>query len=198
MAGRDGPGRRSKVARLIDEYDLEGLGAELERQWTAPGSDRSSLRELASVVNRRVLAARLREAGGRPLDGEVATLYRLLADPDAGAADRTRARRRLEREGIDVEALTDEFVSYQAVRTYLTSHRGVSYEAEPTPADETIARLQGRLEAVTADKLADGRERGDLALGDHDVTVAVSVACRDCGRQLDVGTLLAEGGCDCG
>lgn len=198
MAGSDGPGRRSKVARLINEYDLDGLGAELERKWTAPAADRSSLRELASVVNRRVLAARVREAGGRPLDGEVANLYRLLSEPDAGAADRTRARRRMEREGIDVDALTDEFVSYQAVRTYLTSHRGVSYEAEPVGPEETIARLQGRLEAVAADKLADARDRGELPLGDHEVTVAVSVACRDCGRQLDVGTLLADGGCDCG
>jgi len=27
-------GRRSKVARLIEEYDLQGLGAELEQFWT--------------------------------------------------------------------------------------------------------------------------------------------------------------------
>lgn len=200
MAESDGPGRRSKVARIIEKYDLDGLGAELERKWTASGDERASLRQLAETFNRRVLAGALRKAGGRPLDGEVANLYRLLEAPDIGAADRTRARRRLQREGVDVDGLTDEFVSYQAVRTYLTNHRGVTYEPEAestAAADETIARLQTRLEAVTEDKLESARKRGAITLGEHDVTVAVHVACRDCGRQLDVGTLLADGGCDC-
>jgi hypothetical protein len=199
MSDSDGPGRRSKVARLIETYDLDGLGAELERKWTATGDERASLRDLAELFNRRVLAGALRAAGGRPLDGEVENLYRLLEDPDAGAADRTRARRRLEREGVDVDALAEEFVSYQAIRTYLTRHRDVSYEpeGEPATAGETIARLQSRLETVTEDKLSGARDRGEITLGESDVTVAVLVACRDCGRQLDVGTLLAEGGCEC-
>lgn len=184
---------------MIEEYDLDGLGAELERRWTAPGEERASLRDLAETVNRRVLAAAIQSAGGRPLAGEVSNLYRLLDGPEAGPAARTRAKRRLEREGVDVESVTEEFVSYQAVRTYLTTHRGASYdpETEPASADETIARLRSRLEAVAEDKLSGASERGEITLGEHDVTVAVRVACRDCGRQLDVGTLLAEGGCDC-
>lgn len=40
-------GRRSKVARLIEEYDLSGLGEELEQRWTAE-EDWQSLRELTA------------------------------------------------------------------------------------------------------------------------------------------------------
>lgn len=199
MAG--GPGRPSKVARVIDEYDLVDLGAELERRWTAPPDHREGLRDLADVVNRRVLEAALDGADHRPLAGDVESLYRALTDGESGAAERTRARRRLERAGVDVESLRADFVSHSAVRTYLRSHRDASYEPEPAPlerADTAIARLQGRLEAVTVDRLAAARRRDAIALGEHDVTVSVRVACRDCGRQVDVATLLNEGGCACG
>ncbi|MFC6771661.1 rod-determining factor RdfA, partial [Halorubrum pallidum] len=47
----------SKVARVIEAYDLAGLGAQLERQWTGADGDRTSLRDLADVFNRRVLEA---------------------------------------------------------------------------------------------------------------------------------------------
>jgi len=42
--------RAGKVARLLAEYDMESLGPELERLWTAD-EDRQSLRELADYFN---------------------------------------------------------------------------------------------------------------------------------------------------
>lgn len=61
-SGKSTRGRRSKVARLIDEYEWTGLGATLEARWTADGSERASLRDLADQFNERVLEAALREA----------------------------------------------------------------------------------------------------------------------------------------
>lgn len=200
MMGRDGPGRPSKVARLIDEYDLAGLGDELERRWTAPDDRRDSLRDLATVVNRRVLETALQRAEVRPLPGSIAELYRELTATDSSAGDRTRARRRLERAGVDVAELREDFVSHAAVRTYLQSHRGLDHEEDRGPtdaADTTIARLAGRLEAVTADRVAAATRRGEIALGDHDVTVTVRVACRDCGEQRPARVLLDGGSCGC-
>lgn len=200
MTGRDGPGRPSKVARLIDEYDLASLGDELERRWTAPDDRRDSLRDLATVVNRRVLETALQRAEVRPLPGSIAALHRELTATESSAGERTRARRRLERAGVDVAELREDFVSHAAVRTYLQSHRGLEHTEDrgPTDApDTTIARLAGRLEAVTADRVAAATRRGDLALGDHDVTVTVRVACRDCGQQRPVSELLEAGGCGC-
>lgn len=195
-----GPGRPSKVARLIEEYGLDGLGAELEQRWTAPGDRRDSLRDLATVVNQRVLETALQRAAVRPLPGSVAELYRELTTTESSAGNRTRARRRLERAGIDVDELREDFVSHAAVRTYLRNTRGVEHEADRDPAesaDATIARLAGRLEAVTADRVGAAADRGDIALGEHDVTVTVRVACRECGQQQPVGELLDGGGCDC-
>ncbi len=198
--GSAGSGRPSKVARLIEEEGLDGLGTELERKWTADGSERHSLRDLSALFNRRLIEARLRDAGLHSLSGEVENLHRLLAADDVSAADRTRARRRLEREGIDVRALQDDFVSYQSVRTYLQSHREAAYEPDTDPvetAESTIGRLRSRLATVTESKLDGASDAEALGIGEFDVTVSVRVACRDCGEQIDVATLLEEGGCGC-
>lgn len=55
-------GRQLKLTRLIDEYDLKGLGAELERRWTAD-ENRSSLRDLAEYFNHQLVEAAMTEAG---------------------------------------------------------------------------------------------------------------------------------------
>ncbi len=41
----------SKVAPLIDEYELDGLGAEFEARWTGAGEVRMRLRDLAEFFN---------------------------------------------------------------------------------------------------------------------------------------------------
>lgn len=198
----NGRGRPSKVVRLIDRYGLDGLGAELEDLWTTERqSERKSLRELADYFNRRMLEKVLTETGSQPLDGEVENIYRLLEGADASAADRTRVERRLEREGIDVEALRSDFVSYQAIRTYLRKHRDAEYS--PQTADRTekalenIQRLRSRMVTVTESKLDQMKKGDELSLGETRVTVDVRVFCSDCGQQFDVGTLLDRGGCDC-
>jgi hypothetical protein len=45
----------SKVARLIEEYELEGLGADLEARWTGDDNERMSLRDLATFFNQQLL-----------------------------------------------------------------------------------------------------------------------------------------------
>lgn len=195
-----GGGRRSKVARLIEEYDLEGLGAEMEHLWT-DADDRRSLRDLATYFNRELLAAALAEADVQPLDGEVENTHRLLTDEDVASADRTRARRRLERDGVDVDALLDDFVTYQAVRTYLKSHRDAEYAPDrPDPLEREAAnvqRLRGRVDSVTEGTLAQLRDSGALTLGEFRTLVDVRVVCEDCDSRYDVVELLEEGGCEC-
>jgi len=89
MDSEDGPqtsgrGRHSKVVQLLAEYNLSGLGVELEQLWTAE-TDRQSLRELAAYSNQQLLQQRLEEAGVQILDGEVENIYRLLTDDDVRA-----------------------------------------------------------------------------------------------------------------
>jgi len=195
------PGRPSKVARLIEQHGFDEVGAELERRWTADDPDeRQSLRELASYFNRRILAAAVADTGVQPLDGEVSNLYRLLTGDDVGVAERTRAERQLERDGVDVDELRADFVSYQAIRTYLTSHRDAEYDRHEGEslerALESIQRLRSRTASVAESRLEQLRESDRLSLGSPRVTVDVRVLCEDCAAQFDVGDLDGDG-CDC-
>ena len=197
---RSGRGRRSKVARLIEEYDLQGLGSELERLWTAD-EDRRSLRELAAYFNEQVLEAELEEADVQLLDGELENIYRLLTDDDVNSADRMRARRQLERDGIDINELKSNFVTYQAIRSYLKEHRGAEYtpdETDPIEREKTnIQQLRGRMVSVTDGRLEQLQNTDRLTIGESRILVNIQVVCEDCNSQFDVLELLTRGGCEC-
>jgi hypothetical protein len=60
-----------------------------------------------------------RPPGDTVLEGEVEHTYHLLTDDEVSSGDRRRAERRLERQGIDIDTLRSDFVSYQAIRMYL-------------------------------------------------------------------------------
>lgn len=194
-------GRRGKVIRLIKERNLDGIGDRLERRWTAEGDERMSLRDLADEFNRTLLRAAMVGAGMQPLDGDVENVYRLLTGDDVSGANRTRTERRLDREGVDVDQLQDEFVTYQAIRTYLTGHRGATYSGgtgdQVESEKERIQRLQGRVRTVTDSKLEQLRRNGDVDLGSFRTLVNVNVLCKDCGTQYDVEALLNNGSCEC-
>ncbi|WP_262177198.1 rod-determining factor RdfA [Haloarcula laminariae] len=192
---------RSKVARLIDAYDLAPIGADLEAAWLGESGERQSLRDLADRFNRALLRSAVRDAGMDVVDGEIRNYYRLLTAEDVSAGRRVEAENRLDGSGLDVDGLVEDFVTYQAIRHYLTEVRGASYERDDRAGVDrersVIDRLQSRVERVvrdTVDRLAgDGR----LAVGDYRVFVSVDVLCEDCGGQYTVGELLDRGHCDC-
>lgn len=193
-------GRQSKVGRLIEEYDLQELGAELERLWTAD-EDRRSLRDLAEYFNQQLLKQALKAAAVQPLDGEVENTYRLLTDDEVSSAEATRIKRRLERDGVDVESLLDDFVTYQAIRSYLKDHRDAEYtptETDPLKREETnLQKLRGRMVSVTEGKVEQLRESGELTLGEFRTLADIQVICEDCNTQFDILELLDQGGCHC-
>jgi hypothetical protein len=193
-------GRPIKVSRLIDEHDLQGLGAELEQLWTAD-EDRRSLRDLATYFNQQILKRALDAANVQQLDGELENTYRLLTDDDVADPEVTRVQRRLEREGVDVESLRRDFVTYQAIRTYLTKHRGAEYtpaETDPIEREQTnIQKLLGRMVSVTENKLEQLRNSDELTIGEFRTLGDLQVVCEDCNTQFSVLELLDRGGCHC-
>ena len=198
MANTDG-GRRTKVARVIDERDMTGMGARLEASWTGESGDRKSLRDLADEFNQAVVESSLRSVGSAPMEFEVSGTYQALSgEPNA---DATRARRRLEREGVDVEELTADFVTHQAIHTYLKRDRDAALpEDDRDPRErkvESIEKLQGRLTAVTESALSSLAASGALDSDEYDVLVDVRAVCPDCGAGQPVSELLRQGGCEC-
>ncbi|ELY58686.1 hypothetical protein C493_06767 [Natronolimnohabitans innermongolicus JCM 12255] len=189
------------MPRLLEKYELDGLGDELEARWTDP-EERTGLRTLADRFNERLLEAALESANVELLTEDVGHLYALLTEETGSRGEQLQARRRLERADVDVEALTDEFVSYGAIRTYLTAYRDASLP-EPTPEDarrrerRAIERLRQRTVAVTESKLDRLSEADRLEVGSHRVLATVQVVCEECHAQYDVSKLLENGACDC-
>ncbi len=191
-----------KVGDAIDAYGLGGVNADLRRDWTGSPDERYSVRELTERFNRAVLRSAMEDAGMSVLEGEVSNLYRLLTDEDTSEDTRTRARRRLEREGVDVAGALDAAVSHQTMYRHLRSC--LDAEASDGATEGSRERTQGHLRslqqrvvAVTESALSALRSKGELALADFDVLVDVSIICGECGRDYEVGTLLSRGGCEC-
>jgi len=200
-AASDSPTINSKVGRVIEEYGLDGQGERLETHWTGDGVERRSLRDLADAFNRRILEVAMQEAGMDPLENDVESAYELLTDDEASSGTRVDLRNRLEWNGVDVESLESDFVSHQAIHTYLTEARGVEREKPETDRREkgleTIERLQGRTQAVTTDTLDRLAKGGEIELEGFDVFVDIRVICDNCGAQYQVAELIEQGGCDC-
>jgi len=192
----------SKVARLIADYELDGLGDDLR-----------------GAVDRR--GRRTNESAGprgpvQPAAGGGGVARRRDACPRTGRRDdvrgphgrrrqpgvRTDTRTRLRRNGVDVDALESAFVTYQAVRSYLQSWRDAEYreysDSEKLRKDrETIERLSNRALSVTEDRVEKLRETGRLDLPEFSVFLDLRVLCQRCETQYDVSDLLERGGCDC-
>jgi len=195
--------KRSKVARLIDEYELTGIEDTLERRWTAT-EDRSSLRELADHFNHELLRTAVESASAAPLEGEVENLYHLLTDDDVTSGVREQTRNRLDQQGVDVEKIEDDFVTYQSIRTYLKKYRDADPPGTSTSPEDrierkrsTIQRLTSRLADVTEQSLRELVDASAITLGEFDVIVTVRVHCTSCGTQQSVSDLLASRGCEC-
>ncbi|WP_435320497.1 rod-determining factor RdfA [Haloarchaeobius sp. TZWSO28] len=192
---------RSKVGRVIESYGLDTLGDDLERLWTTDGDDQYSLRELADYFNLEVLQAALEREGIYLSDPELETKYELLTGDDVGPSARTQAARSLERDGVDVDDVTGDFVSHQAIYRYLTNFRGASHEKEARDpvesATQAIQRLKSRTTAVADSNLERLDDGGHLSVAEFEILVDVTVLCTDCGRSSDFGELLEHGGCPC-
>jgi len=193
--------RRSKVERLIDEYGLDGLGDELVESWTADGDERKSLRQLATEFNVALVDAALEREGVTHFDTDGGAIYEALADDDA-ERDRATVETRLDRAGIDVDSLERDFVTYQAIRSYVKDVRDAEYEtasdAEHIEKQKnTIQRLISRATSVTEEKLTRLRDTGRIVLGDFRLIIDFQVYCRDCETQKTVASLLDDGGCEC-
>ncbi|CDK38600.1 rod-determining factor RdfA [Halorubrum sp. AJ67] len=189
----------TKVARVIRKYDLDEMGANLETAWTGESGERTSLRDLADEFNEAVLEAALREANVSSVSVNVSSAYDALRG-ESGSS-KTRTRRHLEREGIDVDELTGDFVTHQAIHTYLTKEREASL---PAAGDgmaerkvETIEKLVGRLSAVAESAISSLASADELDTDGYDVLVDVRAVCPHCGADVPIGELIRRGGCGC-
>ena len=193
------PTQQSKVARVIETYGLDNLGAELEAAWTGAAGDRTSLRNLADQFNQNVLAAALDMETASQAEQEVQRLYEDLTSDAAG--DTVTALRELERYGIDVDAVTADFVTHQTIYTYLTEVRNATLPADDRDRTEqrveTIEKLQGRLRSVVDSSLTTLANGDELDHDEYEVLMDMQLLCPQCGSSTPLKELLRAGGCFC-
>lgn len=190
-----------KVGRSASRYGLADLDSELVERWVGEESD--SLRDLETYVNTELVRAAIEETGESVIEGEAANYYRLLTDEETSSGNRTEARRRLERQGVDVEGLLETFVSHQTIHTHLRECLDVTYdrpqdsEDRAESAQEFLRGLQSRTERISTGTLEQLRNADILALDDFSVFVDLMVSCDSCGRVMSVADMFENGGCVC-
>lgn len=194
--------RSYKVGKVLSKYDLEELQERLPALWTGEQGADVSLRDLAEQLNVAVVRRTLERVGEDPLEGEAENVYTLLTGDDVSVGNRVQQRNRLERMGVDVDELESDFVTHQAVHTYLTKGLDVSKDTDddvdPVEKYETrIQRLRSRMAAVMEQSLEDLEKAGALSTGDVDATVSLQAYCQDCETHYELSELFAAGGCNC-
>lgn len=180
---------------------MVGVNEELAARRRGQDGRPDSLRALSDYFNQAVVRQALERAGGNPLSGEVENTYRLLTDDDVSSGTRIRARKRLEGDGIDVEAVEGGFVSHPTIGKHLRECLGIEGSADTRDrvesATERIFKLQSRAEAVIVKTLEELASADRVSAGELAVTVDTQVMCEVCETHLDVGRFIERGGCDC-
>lgn len=186
----------NKIERVIEKYDLAGLGDELVDRWTRRKEDRDSTRELEKRFNLAVLDAALQREG---IVQDRSVTERQL---DRYCDDRGTVSSDLRERGVDIDRVAEDFVTYQTVHNYLCLVRGVEYVPNPPSVWQRLATIQ-KMEAKSDQVMAATLE----AIIDSDISeersptvdIDVGVVCGICGTRTDIVYFIKKGctGCGC-
>lgn len=188
-----------KVDEVADKYGLSSLDDRVLRRRE---QEDASLRALEAYVNQRILRAAMEQAGMRVLEGDPENYHRILTNDDVMDATRNQVRRELEQEGVPLDDVLGDMVSYQTVRHHLKEclDTDTSRNDKPTSRDKaevTFRRLESRSERVVKRTLDRLRKHDMIDFGELDVSVSLNVTCGDCGHSYSVYETLGRRRCAC-
>lgn len=202
-----------KIQSIIQKYGLSKLGDELVEQWTDP-ENAKSLHELEAYVNQRIVQQALAERTQEKLSwtqsyGEIAKI--LQADgssanrfDDISQVEIVDVKNRLSEQNIDVDELSNDFVSYNTIYHYLTDIRGVTASDDrrkaTTPEErqnkvvDRLSNLTQRVDAVTEQGL-ESLVSVDIIPESYDVRIKLRVECTKCDRRQNLLEYIRNHGC---
>lgn len=194
-----------KVNRVMRKYGLEHLGDEMVSLWTSTGEDRLTLRELEAWFNKKVTAKAISKSEFEIdlVEPYAEQVYGVLrGDDDTVETDREVLKGELKQKGVKVDDLMEDFVSYQAVNTWLKKSKG----AEPPEKDTSqereakmiarVRKLRSRCEKVGVDSIELLRKMGDVTTAPVDVDVRFTVTCKECKFPMPITEFISKGGCE--
>jgi len=187
-----------KVERVTEKYGLDDADQRLLRLRDHEGA---GLRRLETRLNIWILKYAMIQHGMTVLDGEEENYHRLLTDDSVLEGARRDARRELEEAGIDVDEVTDDFVSYQTIRKHLNKCLGEdtsrNYTPNPQNDRQNIEKLRKRVVNVVEKSINRLRNHDIIQMGTPHVRVSIKVKCGDCGRTHILRSLFESRECPC-
>lgn len=186
-----------KLCHILGEYSLEPYEDRPVEQWTADTGNRKGYRALAEELNVTLLRNEMDCAGLETLGDEAQSKYERLLDESVTG---TEVESVLLREGVPIEQLQDDFVSYGVVRTHFIDCLGL--EPERTSGNwkqEAISITSDRAEEKVSEAVRSLLNKGDLAVGaDISVHATIEIECEKCHTQVPVERALRRGHvCQC-
>jgi hypothetical protein len=187
-----------KVCRVLAERGMESYNDRLLSQWRGEGSQRKGYRQLAKWLNVTLLRREMDEVGLTTLGEEAESKYERLRADGPSAAE---VENMLVREGVDVERLRADFVSYGVVRTHITECLGAEYE-KPEGTDweqDAIDIARDRAEEKIREAVGSLVNKGEIeAPTDVDVRLSVELECESCHSRVPLQRALRRGHvCQC-
>jgi hypothetical protein len=185
-----------KVERVAEAYGLSGVDKELRRRYETGDA---TLHELAEYVNNRITAVTL-DAVDNPLDAEPATVRAALQGEKGILATRRDDMQATLAGRIDIEILTDSYISHETVRRHLNEHLDVSTsrggfdtfdefkEALNAYQEQYENGVKSTLERASKKELIDG--------GQYRI-FSTRVECQHCSETYRLQELVEDRGCSC-
>lgn len=187
-----------KVCRILAERDLDHYDDRLLAEWKGEDGRRKGYRSLAHWLNVTLLRREMDRAGLPTLGDEAESKYERLRGDDASASE---VANMLEREGIDVDGLRSDFVSYGVIRTHIKDCLGAEYETEEAKdwERESIDIARNHAAGKIRDAVRSLRRKETLSGGESvAVHLDVEIECEDCQTRVPLRRALRRGRvCNC-
>lgn len=174
-----------KVCRVLDEHGLEHYDDRLLVKWR--GDERKGYRQLARWLNVTLLRREMDRAGLSTLGNEAESKYDRLRDGGTTADEVTDI---LRHEGIAIEKLRNDFVSYGVIRTHIKDCLGAEYEPKESTdwEGEAIEIAYSHAYEKIDDAVQSMVNKGKLTT-DSDVLLHfdIELECEQCHTRVALG-----------
>jgi DNA-binding transcriptional ArsR family regulator len=185
---------------VLSEWEMEGYEPRMLEEWKGERGARKGYRTLAREIDIRLLRREMDRAGVTTLADEAESRYDRLTGDDETVARETREL--LRNEGVPIDALESDFVSYATVRTHLRECLDAEYEAEPSSGrwvEESIRIAKGTAQSKVEEAVKALVNRDDLEAGGNvDVEIDVMVTCTACQSRIPIDRAIRRGAvCSC-
>lgn len=187
-------GNGCKVCRVLDERDMGGYDERLAERWRAEGPNRMGYRALATWLNTTMLRREMDAAGLSTLGDEAESRYERLTTEDETVASEVRSTFRTE--GVPIDDLVDDFVSYGVVRTHLLECLDLD-RPEQSPSDwekDALSITRQHAESKASEAVTSLVNKGAIrAAGSIDVSVSIELECTETHQKVPLERALRRG-----